>query len=390
MGSKRLHIESFIQKAQAIHGLGKYDYSQTIFAHTKRHLTIICPLHGAFEQIAGSHLTGHGCPECGKIIAASKPRKRHTTERFIMAAREKHGELYDYSLVVYNRAIEEVEIICPVHGTFKQLPYTHLRGAGCQKCVGSNVAKSHIAHTLKWFIDQCKTLHPTLDFTQTEYKGRRLKVDVVCPVHGFINLLPSTLLKGNGCTECSRPLLGPPRKGRESFIESAQKTHGTAYSYDEIPKDFLISDRVPIKCSVHGIFQQIANSHLAGRGCAKCSFEQLKGGAIGWTRTRWIARQRDRLATLYVFRLQGGDELFYKVGITYNPQQRIAQFPYDTQLIQLFQSQNAAIIYNLERVIKAEFKHLRYKPQKKFGGGQECYNSFNEILSYLQSVCPAE
>lgn len=56
---------SFIGKAVLVHG-DKYDYSKTnyIGAHSK--VTVTCLTHGDFEQSAGSHLSGSGCPSCSK------------------------------------------------------------------------------------------------------------------------------------------------------------------------------------------------------------------------------------------------------------------------------------------------------------------------------------
>ena len=37
-------------------------------------VNILCPLHGAFEQLPGSHKSGNGCPACGEYgFDGSKP-----------------------------------------------------------------------------------------------------------------------------------------------------------------------------------------------------------------------------------------------------------------------------------------------------------------------------
>lgn len=317
----RISTDEFAVKARAIHG-NKYDYSKAVFTGAKQEILIGCPDHGLFKQMAQGHLAGRGCPECGKIVAAKTPRKCYTTERFLESAKKVHGELYDYSLVTFMRSVDEVKIICPKHGVFEQLPYTHLRGAGCQKCVGAKIAKKNVGFTPAAFIAKCQELHPALDFCQTKYINRRLMVSVSCQQHGAMYILPSTLLRGHGCPKCTQ----------------------------------------------------------AG----------FAGKATGWTRSKWVARQEGRPAVLYVFKLQGDEEHFYKVGITYMPKQRIAQFPYKTEVVYLFSSQDAASIYNLERTVKAKFKHLRYRPLKSFAGQQECYSSAEDIKQYLQNVCIAE
>lgn len=53
----------FITKATTLHA-EKYDYSAVTYTQSKRAVTIICPTHGAFEQLPNGHLTGRGCPAC--------------------------------------------------------------------------------------------------------------------------------------------------------------------------------------------------------------------------------------------------------------------------------------------------------------------------------------
>lgn len=61
---KCINTEDFIQKAKEIHG-DKYDYSEFTYTKMKNKSTIICPLHGKFEQSPSQHLTRKcGCSKC--------------------------------------------------------------------------------------------------------------------------------------------------------------------------------------------------------------------------------------------------------------------------------------------------------------------------------------
>jgi GIY-YIG catalytic domain len=60
-----LSKEEFIIKAQAKHR-DRYDYSQIVYVNNSTKVTIICPQHGAFEQLPGNHIRGSKCPECSK------------------------------------------------------------------------------------------------------------------------------------------------------------------------------------------------------------------------------------------------------------------------------------------------------------------------------------
>lgn len=56
--------EEFINIVNGIHS-GKYVYNKTrLNGNLHNKIIITCPIHGDFEQIAQSHLNGHGCPKC--------------------------------------------------------------------------------------------------------------------------------------------------------------------------------------------------------------------------------------------------------------------------------------------------------------------------------------
>lgn len=55
--------DQFILKAQATHG-NKYDYTKSVYIGQMKQLTITCPIHGDFQQIANNHIHGNGCSQC--------------------------------------------------------------------------------------------------------------------------------------------------------------------------------------------------------------------------------------------------------------------------------------------------------------------------------------
>jgi hypothetical protein len=62
--SKKLTTEEFIIKAKGVHG-DKYDYSKVDYVNNHIKVTIICPIHGIFEQTPSNHLQGKNCINCG-------------------------------------------------------------------------------------------------------------------------------------------------------------------------------------------------------------------------------------------------------------------------------------------------------------------------------------
>lgn len=124
---KRVTQETFLARSKEKHG-DRYDYSKAVFTRAIDDVTIVCPVHGDFNQQARLHYDrGYGCPDCAGNITK-------TTQQFITEAQVIHGSFYDYSLSNYTSAHNKVEIICPVHGLFTQRAKDHLLGRGCTKC----------------------------------------------------------------------------------------------------------------------------------------------------------------------------------------------------------------------------------------------------------------
>lgn len=59
------------------------------------------------------------------------------------------------------------------------------------------------------------------------------------------------------------------------FILKAKNIHGDEYSYEYVPYEFKMTDKIPIKCKKRGVFNQIARNHINSRNkCPLCSKEQ--------------------------------------------------------------------------------------------------------------------
>lgn len=122
----RITTEIFIDRARKIHG-DFFDYSEVNYKNAYSFITVICPVHGPFQQYPINHLRGHGCKSCVGL-------ERLTTKEFINRAQKVHGHKFNYSKTIYINAETNVIIICPVHGKFAQMAYNHLTGRGCLKC----------------------------------------------------------------------------------------------------------------------------------------------------------------------------------------------------------------------------------------------------------------
>ena len=134
-GTHKRTNEEFIREAKKIHG-NKYDYSNVVYVNNHTKVCIICPEHGEFWQTPERHIAQkQGCPKCYDNKRGDTLRKNN--DWFIEKAREVHGNKYDYSKVDYVNNHTKVCIICPEHSEFWQTPSSHINAKqGCPRCGG--------------------------------------------------------------------------------------------------------------------------------------------------------------------------------------------------------------------------------------------------------------
>lgn len=188
--TQRITQEVFLERAPKIHE-NKYDYSKVHFDNLDEFVTIICPVHGEYQQRAKVHYRGYGCPMCGGSM-------RLTTEEFAEKANKVHEGKYDYSKSEYVNTSTKVCIICPEHGEFWQVPNNHLLGAGCPKCAGKY-------NDLEFFIERARKVHgDKYDYSKAEYVATNEKVCIICPEHVEFWQTPSGHMNGQGCPSCNQ------------------------------------------------------------------------------------------------------------------------------------------------------------------------------------------
>jgi hypothetical protein len=309
---KKMNAQEFTQAAIAVHG-SVYDYSLVEYTGFNGRVKIVCPKHGVFEQRAINHTQGKGCAVCGKASQIASSIKIDTQE-YIRRAQLVHGNTYDYSQTKYVKYQAPLAITCKVHGVFEQLAHTHLQGAGCGKCGLIRRTTQKNRDKAKAFIERCRAVHPTYDFSKTVYVASKENVLVTCPIHGDFSARASGLLRGHACTNCAH----------------------------------------------------------------------ADNGA-GWSKSRWASKQRGRSAILYVLELTKDDELFYKVGITYDLKTRYSasKIPYAIKEILSYKSDSPNEIWDLEKHIHRTLKPIKYHPKTRFRGRAECLSQLAPILEMI-------
>ena len=105
--------EFVIEHFNKIHN-NRYDYSKIKeIKNNNSYITIICPIHGEFEQLVRSHSEGRGCPKCnnskGEILISnilSELKYDYKEQVFIKNPYNSRDFIVDFFIEEYNTIIE--------------------------------------------------------------------------------------------------------------------------------------------------------------------------------------------------------------------------------------------------------------------------------------------
>lgn len=313
--------------------------------------------------------------------------KALTTEAFKQKAKEAHGNVYDYSGVNYANSLTKVKIICLIHGVFEQTPANHLFGQGCYRC-GKD--KSNVDKTLTTgvFIQKAILVHgQKYDYSQTTYTKSRQKTNIICPQHGTFKQTANDHLSGNGCPTCGHGLGGyQGRLIQEEFIERASNMHNHFYDYSLINYE-TAHQKVSIICPSHGVFKQTPSSHLYGEcGCPQCANK----GVYSLTYFDNYPEERDKEGLIYVVKVQYGDIIAIKIGVTKRDVHKRYTGTKDVNITSIAEYKTSLFsAFLLEQQTLNVFNDNRYRYRKLkpvFTGWTECfpYGCLMPIKNYIE------
>jgi hypothetical protein len=226
--------------------------------------------------------------------------KKLNFEDFINQSKTHHGDKYDYSRSVYVNAKTKIEIICPSHGSFYQIPDSHKK-CGCPKC-GSQLAASKQKLEKDEVIAQFIEIHGhKYDYSLVDYKNNSSLLTIICKVHGEFHLSAHKHKNGRGCQECGKSerldkfkkvMSGKPSPKRlsyDDFLLRATSKHNGKYSYEPNLNFLGSKSLVSIICPEHGKFERVAEKHLIGRGCPHCKrSKQYSNISLTWLKSLGI------------------------------------------------------------------------------------------------------
>lgn len=145
---------------------------------------------------------GYGCRRC------ISSRRIYSTDEWIDKAKKVHGDKYIYNLATYVDSETKIDITCPKHGVFHQIPYEHLNGKGCPYC----------AHQIFHPLESLAVLHPNIaaewDYELNQASGytpesigidTRKKFWWHCNNgcnHSYLATIASRIKRNSGCAVC--------------------------------------------------------------------------------------------------------------------------------------------------------------------------------------------
>jgi len=191
--------EEFVRRATAIHG-DRYDYSSYVYTTWDVKSTIICKVHGPFQQSSRLHIERKsGCRLCGRL--QHRISKSVKFDEFVKRAREVHGLKYEYNRASYTNVHSPITIICPDHGAFTiQHAYAHT--ANKNGCVICKIEKSRL--TTEEFITTSNAIHKSyFTYDKTKYTLNQEPLIITCPEHGDQTITPRDHYRV-GCWFCKR------------------------------------------------------------------------------------------------------------------------------------------------------------------------------------------
>jgi hypothetical protein len=298
--------------------------------------------------------------------------QQNIATQFIAKANLLHAGRYSYDNVVYKNNKTPVDIVCSIHGNYKQTPSNHLLGSGCKWC---NPCGQIPSNTLL-FIEKARTVHGNkFDYSTTQYQRSNQKVTIICLIHGEFFQTPSKHLEGHGCRQCQ---YDDKRSDRDIFIVKAHQIHGR-YDYSKVLYQSHNKCKVKIVCPDHGMFLQTISNHLTGHGCPFC-------------KTWRLLDLKPSLATspaiLYLLRMDTESESFLKIGKTRRTvEKRYAGRMWDSINITPIHETTSTYskVSHAEITILSGHKDYAIQPNSILNGRSECF-SLGALIPILNSI----
>lgn len=381
-GGVKYSNDEIINRFEEIHG-DVYDYSDVKYINMATKVRINCRIHGFFDQVPSSHLSGCGCNKC-----AHKGLTEYDFKTFLLGKHKGNCE-YVSGFVSMN---QPCIFSCNKHGHFIKSPSDFMQKKwGCKDCANIEIGVS-LSLGKDLIISDIESLG-LFELIEVVKNGdsynSKTKIKVRCLTHNTVEVRNyENLMKSKGCKICAEESKSSKRfYSNETFIMLSKQKYGDKFDYSKTHY-VRSSQPVIITCRKHGDLVVRPNSHLSKEtGCSKCLHRGNSWSRSGFV--KFVDKKYGGKCKLYLIECSNNHEKFIKVGITCRSvKQRFStktQMPYDFSEV-FITTESPEMVYDIEKNVINKFKMFKHQPQFEFGGKTECFNydKKSEILSFIE------
>ena len=158
-------FDEYLNIFKQVHG-STYEYLESTKRESDK-FTVYCKIHGDFITTPKRHRRGQGCPKCGLMKSSKSLIILQEQNLKIFKNKHSYNSIINYKLISkqksnyklltyigynnYNyinkylylsnnyKNISKIEILCKIHGIFKQSVKSHKEGSACPKCSQLNL-----------------------------------------------------------------------------------------------------------------------------------------------------------------------------------------------------------------------------------------------------------
>jgi hypothetical protein len=197
MADKKTVAELFKEKASKKFS-NKFDYSKFTYVNAKTKSTIICTMHGEFQQSPDKHLNSKfGCSTCSLKLKDRRDtslykKKGMAVEDYLDRVYKKYGDKFEIDTTNYVGITKGTIVLkCQLHGDFKCTPINILiSGHGCPQC-GNDSKIKRKTKDYDNFIQLANDAHGSVyaypESNREIYVNRKTIVSIECEKHGTFN-----------------------------------------------------------------------------------------------------------------------------------------------------------------------------------------------------------
>ena len=152
------------------------------------------------------------------------------------------------------------------------------------------------------FITDCEKIHGNrYSYDRVNYLSNRIKIEIICKIHGSFLQTPKSHLNGSNCTKCSLSNKKYYNKvSKESFINKSILKYNNKFNYDKVNFVNMHTDIIII-CPIHDEYKVSPSVHLK-HGCKKCYYDII-GKSLKKDITTFIIQSSDKHNNFYDYSL---------------------------------------------------------------------------------------